>query len=209
MAHKDVKTMSLEELLELDTSTLTSSESEIVERRLINYANKRIKRVKADKIGRYAGIRKKEFKAYKPRKNASAKNRKANVVRSRRISKIEDIRNFLRDKTTVVEARRHVRDIIRLVKEQTGLKLKPRQLKKFFKIWKYAKELMGGDEEAIKGRYSKVWQVIAQAVKENKTTEEALELAEKMIKKEYEYRKEFAENLDAEDDELDNEDQEE
>lgn len=206
---RDVRKMSLKELLELDSSTLTSEESEVVERRLIQYANKRIKNVKKDKLAKYGGVRKREFKEYKPRKNASAKNRRGNVVRSRRIKNIENVRSFLKDKTTVTEARKRVRDIIKTVKEQTGLNLKPRQLKKFFRIWKYAKELMGGDEEAVKGKYSKVWQAIAQAVKEGKSEDEALEIAENTIRKEYEYRKEFAKNLDAEENELEDEESEE
>ncbi len=155
-----LKKMKLTDLMNLDTSKLTTEEVAYVERRLINSANRRVRNLKKrGKLSQSKLTRKersglsvyKPPKSYKPKGSTGAvyvsgegkKARRVNV-RNRKISNIERAKRLLEKKTSTVRAINEQAERYKnVIKDATGYegKITNNQARKIGRLMERAKEL--------------------------------------------------------------------
>lgn len=164
MSIEQLKTMSLDDLLNIDASRLTSEEIAYVEKRLVKEANRRLSRLKKAKRLSASKITKKErkgFKSFKTPKgykqakagsnrliSSTSRKKKPIDVRNKRAKNVTDIQSFLKKKTTRIrELNAQEVRYRKVINDALGkdLNLSSRQLKRVSKLMSKAQELAGLD----------------------------------------------------------------
>lgn len=183
----DIKKLSLEDLLKIDTSKLTTSEVAEVEKRLVNAANRRVRNLrKRRKLSqsKLTKTEKKGLSVYKPPKGKTVgstgavievtsptgrKTKRVNI-RNKRLSSIEKAKTLLEKKTSKVKAiNEQAQRYINVIKDATGYegKITENQAKKIGRLMEKAKELgliSEGANKKLSGS-PKVLQFIVELVK--------------------------------------------
>lgn len=168
MSVNELKAMSLEDLLRIDASKLTTEEVAYLEKRLVQTANRRITRLKkAGKLGvsKISRQEKKGFKTYKAPKGYKPKVTKSGEVsksvytkeggkkninvRNKRIEKVSKVQEFLRKKTSTVKGtNKQLERYKGVIKNTTGYEgnISDRQAKRISKLMERAKEMGIGND---------------------------------------------------------------
>ena len=150
---KMLKGMKLEDLLQVDFSQLKEDEVAYVERRLVNTANRRIKRLKESGLisqSHLSAQEKKGVSTYKAPKNRMKTTRGGKSVRinvrNKRIKSANKVRDLLMKKTSKINAITTQEDRYRKTISDTlgkSSKLARRRLKRVGRLMKKAEELYG------------------------------------------------------------------
>lgn len=170
MSIEELKKMKLDTLLKVDASKLTTEEVAYVEKRLVQSANRRIKRLRESKKLGLTKLTKKEKrgfstyktpKGYKPKSSAKGvyeitkktkgKRRSINV-RNKRVSNVSDLQEFLSKKTSTVKGiETQLERYKNVIKNSIGYEgnITDRQAKRISKLMERAKE-MGINNDANK-----------------------------------------------------------
>ena len=161
MSIKELEMMSLEDLINIDASKLTTEEVEYVEKRLTAVANRRVRRLKKAKKITLAKLSRKErrgFKKYKIPKGYEPKTETKGVyedptkkgkkktinVRNKRVSNVRDIQTFLKKKTSTIKGTdTQLNRYKKVIKDTTGYEgnITDRQAKRISKLMEKAKEI--------------------------------------------------------------------
>ena len=150
---KMLKGMKLEDLLQVDFSQLKEDEVAYVERRLVNTANRRIKRLKESGLisqSHLSAQEKKGVSTYKAPKNRMKTTRGGKSVRinvrNKRIKSANKVRDLLLKKTSKISGITAQEDRYRKTISDTlgkSIKLDRRRLKRVGRLMKKAEELYG------------------------------------------------------------------
>ena len=179
----DLKSLKLNDLLNLDFGKLTSTELAYVEKRLSQTANRRIKRLKeTKKIGQAKLTRSEKagFKPYKAPKGykpvseggnllKKAGKRKSINVRNKRLQQATRIKEFLEKKTSKVkEIDAQMERYKDVIKKTTGYEknITDRQAKRISRLMEKAREMgIGGEGNKKFSGSPKILQLIIDIVK--------------------------------------------
>ena len=170
MSIAELKQMSLEQLIKVDSSKLTTEELAYLEKRLVQASNRRIKRLKETKKISLTKLSKKEkkgFTTYKPPKEYKPKTevkgvyelkkakrgkRKTINVRNKRIRNVKAMQDLLAKKTSTVKGvDTQLERYKNVIKSTLGndINITDRQAKRISKLMEKAKE-MGINTDANK-----------------------------------------------------------
>ena len=150
---KFLKSLKLEDLLNVDYTKLNESEVAYVEKRLVRTANQRIARLKKSGLISQSHLSTKEKKglsAYKPPKSGTRTTRGGKVVkiniRNKRIKSVNKARDLLLKKTSksieVTDQEARYREVISKTLGK-DMKIDRRRLKRIGRLMKKAEELYG------------------------------------------------------------------
>ena len=196
---KMLKGMKLEDLLQVDFSQLKEDEVAYVERRLVNTANRRIKRLKESGLisqSHLSAQEKKGVSTYKAPKNRMKTTRGGKSVRinvrNKRIKSANKVRDLLLKKTSKISGITAQEDRYRKTISDTlgkSIKLDRRRLKRVGRLMKKAEELYGmGVTNKIFSGSPFVLQMIVDIVKSREyiKNDEAEQIIAEAIKNGYE-----------------------
>ena len=213
----NLKNLSLSELLNLDASRLSANEVAYIEKRLSRTANLRRNKLKENKL---KGLSSALNKAKKPFTRTTAKDvknvrykidgktvKRRGNLRNKQLENISRLKQFLNDPTSTVKGtQKTIRNLQELVRKTSGSDrtLNKKELKRFFKLWDKARELMGGTMKVGKKDGSPVWKQIVELLKSSSNdkyirNDEIMNVLEKTIEKEYEDAQELINELNEED----------
>lgn len=235
MSIEELKKMKLDTLLKVDASKLTTEEVAYVEKRLVQSANRRIKRLReSGKIG-LSNISKREKrgfstyktpKGYKPKsstkgvyvKTAKKKGRRNTLnVRNKRISNVSKMQEFLSKKTSTVKGiETQLERYKNVIKNTTGFEgnITDRQAKRISKLMERAREMgISNDANKKNSGSPRLLSMIVDIVKAKKyiRNDEAEQIIAKAIEEGYQEAQKTISKLrqeDAEGLDIDEEDEE-
>lgn len=210
MSVEELKKLSLDDLLNVDASKLTTEEVAYLEKRLTQTANRRIKKLRqAKKVGltKLSAKEKRGFKTYsapkgyKPKTSTKGvyvsvtpKGRKKTInVRNKKAKNVKDIQDFLKKKTSTVKGvDTQLERYKNVIKNTTGYEgnITDRQAKRISKLMEKAKEmgLNTGDGNKKLSGSPRVLSLIVDIVKQRKyvKNDDAEQIIQKAIEEGYE-----------------------
>ena len=223
MSVEELKKLSLDDLLNVDASKLTTEEVAYLEKRLSQTANRRIKKLRqAKKVGltKLSAKEKRGFKAYTPPKGYKPKSnlkgiyemttpkgkKKTINVRNKKAENVKDIQDFLKKKTSTVKGvDTQLERYKNVIKNTTGYEgnITDRQAKRISKLMEKAKEmgLNTGDGNKKLSGSPRVLSLIVDIVKQRKyvKNEDAENIIKEAITEGYEEAQEMINKLKKED----------
>ena len=223
MSVEELKKLSLDDLLNVDASKLTTEEVAYLEKRLSQTANRRIKKLRqAKKVGltKLSAKEKRGFKTYTPPKgykaktstkgvyvSVSPKGRKKTInVRNKKAKNVKDIQDFLKKKTSTVKGvDTQLERYKNVIKNTTGYEgnITDRQAKRISKLMEKAKEMginTGEGNKKLSGS-PRVLSLIVDIVKQHKyvKNEDAENIIEEAITEGYEEAQKMLDEMKKED----------
>lgn len=223
MSVEELKKLSLDDLLNVDASKLTTEEVAYIEKRLTQTANRRIKKLRqAKKVGltKLSAKEKRGFKVYtapkgyKPKTSTKGiytattpKGRKKTInVRNKKAKNVGEIQDFLKKKTSTVKGvDTQLERYKNVIKNTTGYEgnITDRQAKRISKLMEKAKEMginTGEGNKKLSGS-PRVLSLIVDIVKQRKyvKNDDAEEIIKKAIEEGYEEAQKQIEEMKKED----------
>ncbi len=212
-----LKKMTLNDLINIDTSKLNAEEVAYVEKRLVKEANRRLSRLKKSGKSSSAKISRKErkgFKTYKAPKGYKPKTVGGNTVygsgkkkpinvRNKRVKNASEVQDFLKKKTTKVrEIDKQTARYQKVIEDATGRHVTGRQAKRVGRLMSKAEELAGLDPTTKKTAGSpKLLAIVVEIVKSSKyiKNEDAEKIINTAITEGYEQAQQLLNDLNEED----------